>query len=380
MRDIAIVGGGPAGCRLAMLLAKNRDVLLIEEHDLIGEPVQCSGLVSPRAICDVTRSSVIYEIKDFILNSPAGYEIKLRAEEYKGVVIDRKKFDQSLAQNATDQGSEILLSSRVLQAEQHEKFVRLTCNSEGKKKRIEVQLVIGADGPKSIIRQNVTKEPFEMLYKGAQLEGALRGNENNIVEMWIGTKIAPGFFAWKIPTMNGIRIGLCTSSDDSPMQLLKRFSSKKFPELQIMSKQSGLIPVGPISKLVNGRFGLLGDAGGQTKPLTGGGLYLGKQGAELLAASISQRGLLPSALKLYEERYREKFGGEISRAWLLRKIINRLSDSKLDKAVQLLSDEQMVRLLEKSGDIDYPSALSSIILRKAPKLLQFAPELLKSMV
>ena len=46
--DVLVVGAGPVGGWLAHRLADaGVEVLLIEEHDEIGRPFQCAGLVTP---------------------------------------------------------------------------------------------------------------------------------------------------------------------------------------------------------------------------------------------------------------------------------------------------------------------------------------------
>ena len=44
---ISIIGGGPIGAYTAYLLAKaGEQVRIFEEHNKIGKPVQCAGIVS----------------------------------------------------------------------------------------------------------------------------------------------------------------------------------------------------------------------------------------------------------------------------------------------------------------------------------------------
>ena len=362
-----------------MLLSKDLEVSVVEEHATVGRPLQCAGLVSPQTIDGVTKDSVLRVIKDFILHSPGGERIELHARDPKGVVIDRRLFDAALAGRALDLGAQFRLNSRISRIKASGEAVTLSCKSDRRSIEVKSLLVVGADGPKSIVRSHVTKKPFDIMYRGAQIEGSDRSNDDDVVEMWIGNKIAPGFFAWKIPAGGSVRIGLCTSSDDPPVSLLKTFVKRNFPNLKVADKQSGLIPVGQIGKLVAGRLALIGDAGGQTKPITGGGVFLGKRASELLAEAVIVRGACSEALSAYEKLYCDEFSTEISRAWLVRKVINRLSDRKLDKAVRILADEKIVRIFEEAGDIDNPAGISSAILKKMPKLLQFAPTLLRSL-
>jgi len=362
-----------------MLLAKERRVVVVEEHGAVGRPVQCAGLVSPRTIDAVTKRSALQQIRDFKLHSPGGTVLELHSKDVGGVVIDRSEFDLSLAGRASDLGAEILYGAKATDLKESVGSVTLSCKSDQRRREIESLILVGADGPRSVVRGKVTKKRFDILYRGAQFEGRDASSGDGTVEMWLGNKIAPGFFAWKIPTGDTVRVGLCTNSGSPPMPLLKAFAKKDFPELRIEDKQSGLIPVGPVGKLSKDRLALLGDAGGQTKPITGGGVFLGKRAAEILAESIGKDGASPEAFSRYERLYGDEFNSQLSRAWLIRKTINRLSDKKMDKVIEIFSDRPVVRILERSGDIDNPAGMASEILLKAPRLLQFAPVVLRSL-
>ncbi|MDH4123706.1 MAG: NAD(P)/FAD-dependent oxidoreductase [Thermoplasmata archaeon] len=378
-KDVVIIGAGSAGSRLASLLGKNFEITLIEEHDLVGEPVQCAGLVSPRCIDDITHKSKICEINDFVLHSPSGIKLELHSKEPKGVVIDRAKHDSLLAESAEKSGAEIIRKARADKIDVSGGSVKVTYRRDSSTKELSSELAVGAEGPRSLVRKYVTEEKPPLVYHGAQVTGHLKKDDlRDAVEMFLGNRIAPGFFAWKIPADDCTRIGLCSLPGKTPNQLLSSFIRSKFPSFKEDSRQAGIIPIGPLSSIANKRAILIGDAACQTKPLTGGGIYLGKCAAEMLAGSISSEGAVIAAGELYEKRFMTEFGRELSKAWRLRKIINEMSDRKLEKAIEVISDKKIISILEESGDIDYPANLTGAIIRKMPQLMKFLPELVRS--
>ncbi|MFC1723578.1 geranylgeranyl reductase, partial [Nanoarchaeota archaeon] len=61
MEKIAIVGGGPVGNYCAELLSGIADVEVFEEHKIVGEPVQCTGIVT-KDFFDIVKN------KGFVVN------------------------------------------------------------------------------------------------------------------------------------------------------------------------------------------------------------------------------------------------------------------------------------------------------------------------
>jgi len=112
---ISIIGGGPAGCYTAYLLAKaGKKASVFEEHSEIGKPVQCTGIVtsSINNIIKIKKGVVINKISKVRISAgKKSLEVRLKN---KNLVIDRQKFDSSLAEKAENAGAKIYLSHKYI--------------------------------------------------------------------------------------------------------------------------------------------------------------------------------------------------------------------------------------------------------------------------
>jgi geranylgeranyl reductase family protein len=380
--DIAVVGAGPSGSTAARLLARNHDVVLVEEHERPGEPLQCAGLVSPRGIPEFARESVLSKVRGARIHSPSGFVIDLEASRTRACVIDRSRFDKLLFDRAVDEGVSAMLGSSVRNVIEDGGNVTCELRSNGNISQLQASALIGADGYRSICRRKAKQRPPRHMIKGIQVDLKGLDFDPEFVELYVGRSVAPGFFAWIIPAGDLTRVGVCTwHAKDLPATYLRKFLSR--PELsrgKRVSITSGKIPIGAGRTAQRGRIALVGDAACHAKPLSGGGVYTGIRGAELCAQVmdkfVADGGT--AGLEEYDQLWKEAFGKELSRAFRLRRIFVGLSDKKIDKALKILAQPEVIALLQDKGDIDYPASLTSTVLKLAPKLAQFSPEIIES--
>jgi digeranylgeranylglycerophospholipid reductase len=379
-----IVGGGPAGSAAAMNLASDHDVLIVEEHETPGSPVQCAGLVTPRGVPGYASKSVISSVRGARIHSPLGFSLAIESKEPRAHVVDRSAFDSILFERAVVEGAVPVTRSRVVAVAESGDAVETTLSGDSDGRRVRASVLIGADGHRSVCREAAgLRRPKHML-RGMQVDLKGVDNDPEFVDLYLGAKVAPGFFAWAIPAGDVARVGLCTWGEGHvPSVFLRKLLSRpEFASARVVSKSSGRIPIGTGRSAVSGRIMLVGDAACHAKPLSGGGVYTGIRGAEICARVAGRFLTDPEnhALAEYDPLWREAFGAELGRAFRIRKVFLTLTDRKMDQALRMFDDPDVRGLIERTGDIDYPSALSKNVLKLAPKLAQFSPQLIKSLL
>ncbi|OKY79134.1 MAG: Geranylgeranyl reductase flavoprotein [Candidatus Methanohalarchaeum thermophilum] len=380
-KDVVVIGGGPAGSSVAREAAKNgSEVLLLEKNNFIGEPVQCAGLLSKRAIdfskIDRIRDIAINSYRGAIFHPPNEDPIKIKADEKKAFTVDRSIFDRKLVEDAIKEGAEFRVNSSAKKWDGK----KLTIRHNGKSKKIEPSVLVSAEGIQRKIAKQAGLKGIKTYLSGVQTTLTnlrLKEEDLNYVELFLGENIAPGFFAWAIPlTQNKARVGLCVKmGEGSAFDYLKSFV-KTNPVIKDkyngkpIKFNFGCIPLGLLDKTVLNNLLVVGDAAGQVKPTSGGGVYpslvCGKIAGEVASRNITNN----LDLEVYEERWREKIGKELEIGWKLNKLFFGLQDKKYDRIFDKINDPEVIKTIEDYGDIDYPSKLFFKLLKNKPSLIK----------
>jgi geranylgeranyl reductase family protein len=282
--------------------------LLIEEHASIGSPVQCTGLISKAALteCEVREGSfVLAKMKGAFVYSPGGEELTIRGKDVKAYVIDRKLFDRELVGRSLDAGVDLMIKTRFTQL--HKDGISVISN--GERKEIHADIVIGADGIAGGVGRAAGLPRCNKFLSGIQFEAPYDANDAEFVEIFTGNKFAPGFFAWAVPFSGMARIGLAKNPGDKPaLHYLEEFI--KHPVLASRYRGSrtehvvGGIPLGAPERTVTDNVMMVGDAAGQVKPTSGGGIYMGAVCAKIAGEVAARAARKEIHLKEYEKRCR----------------------------------------------------------------------------
>jgi len=282
-----VVGAGPSGCRTAEIIAREGyEVLILEEHPKIGEPVQCTGLVSKR-IGKIPKSIILNKIeKARFFCGENFFEIDSKEPMF---VLDRRNYDLWLAERAKKAGAEIKTSTRFIDLKNGIIFTT--------KGKFQTKILVGADGPNSSVAKKARIKQPENLFFALQVKVKSTFDDNS-VELHFGSNIAPSGFAWIVPENEKIaRVGLM--SNKNPNNYLETFLKKRFGKIEFHEKIGDVLRFGIIEKSVKGNVLLVGDSACQIKPFSGGGLVYNKICSEVAGKAIVKA--------LEEENFSEKF-------------------------------------------------------------------------
>ncbi|MEM5866501.1 MAG: NAD(P)/FAD-dependent oxidoreductase [Candidatus Aenigmatarchaeota archaeon] len=341
--DVVIIGGGPAGCRTGEKIAKKGyEVLILEEHPKIGEPVQCTGLVSKK-IGKIPKKLISNRIKRARFFCGKEYfEVESKEDM---LVIDRKGYDAWLAERAEDAGCKIMTSSRFLDFKNS--FVITN------KSKFKTKLLIGADGPNSsVAKVNGIKLPEKILLAlQVKVESSF---DENTVELHFGKGIAPGSFAWVVPEdEKTARVGLMCKKD--PNEYLEKFLNLRFGEVEYYEKVGDIVRYGLIKESVSDKVLLVGDAASQVKPFSAGGLVYNKICAEIASKAVikalKEENFSKSFLiENYDKIWKKELSLSIREGMLMKTIFEKISDFPLTfKLIRELKLENLARFL----DVDF---------------------------
>jgi len=376
--DICVVGAGPSGSYTALKLAQaGFRVLILEEHEIVGEPRHCTGILGQEAydqFPDLPREMVQSELSAAWIVSPSGERVRTPWFQGKAVVIDRARFDQSLAAMANRAGAVLQSGCRVesLQQKQDGVSVGVTYVS-GTQEILEARMVVIASGISYRLHPQVDLVPPEEHLLCAQTE--VQSDKIREVEVYIGKNVAPGSFAWAVPSGEGrLRVGVTAHA--RAVQYLEALLSGPLLRDKITRGDEPihkrLVPISPIASSVADRVVLVGDAAGQVKPTTGGGIFYGLLGANLasqaLGRAFAEGRFHRRFLQSYDRDWKRLLRAEAWMGRIGRKVFEHFSDQQLDRLVRVCGDEQVAKLVNRNADFDWHSrsVLSFLI---APKVL-----------
>ena len=365
--DVIVVGGGPVGSFTAWRLADlGLEVALFEEDGEAGRGVICTGIISSQGyrMFDLPKEAVISELSSFSFFSPSLLSLGYSSSDPLAYVVDRDVFDKELLRRAEREGVDVRLGKCILGIEVGRSWAEVLYNGDVPG-RAKAKAVVLATGNRYRLARELGLGQPSLFLQGAQLEAYVSDLEGT--EIYVGRDIAPGSFAWVVPIGDSrARIGVLTR--DKAALYLKRFLNTRLRgrlrdgNPKIFQKK---MAHGPLPRSVSDRVLAVGEAAGQVKTTTGGGLFYGflcsEMAVKVLKRGLDEGDLSKEKLAEYERAWRSEIGEEQRMGHRIRGIIARLSDKYIDKLFEYIKRrEDIRRRIEKRVNFDYHSDLVSI--------------------
>ena len=222
MRDVAVIGAGPAGLYAAYRLASvGLDVALLDAQQRIGENAVCSGVIGEEAFArfGLPMRPVLNGVGCIQAVSPGGRTLLYRSATPLARVVDKGEFNRELADLARSAGVELCLA-RFVQAIDREKegvLLRFDAPQRGVGK-LRARVAVIASGVNGSLNGALgLVKPREFL-RAIQADIPLgKDGASNPTEVYVGRSVAPGGFGWKIPLGHGrVRVGLMCAEEPRP--------------------------------------------------------------------------------------------------------------------------------------------------------------------
>lgn len=372
--DVLVVGGGPSGSFAAYNLAKlGVNVTVIEEHSKIGFPSHCAGHLS---ISGLTRLGLFPLTSEIIENvfygatlySPKGSSFSVTFDSPVTCAVNRPLFDRHIAELAEKKGASFQLSTRVegLIIE-HNSVGGIVVNHQGRPEQIRSKIVVDAEGVTSRLLKQTGLRSINSLQVVNGVEAELENVENTDlknVEVYVGQDYAPGFYAWIIPKPDGrAKMGLGADHGDA-REFLKKLMSKhpvasdKLGRAKVLSIVFHPITLGGLIPLAcTDGFVAVGDAAGQVKPTTGGGIIFAlncaRLAAEVIGTAVAKGDYSAKSLLPYQTRIDQQFGFDEKAMLIMRRALNRLSDEQADSLIRYFAGLKLDKALRSFDDLDF---------------------------
>ncbi len=295
--DVVVVGAGPSGSTLGALLAENGLDILVIERERFPRQKLCGGCITWKTrkwleeVFNISlsgHSSVQSICQDYFIYEKFREKVFQKSSE-PFYFVDRKEYDQELANLAKKRGCMFLFGDRVIHFDVRDNVVFTESGHTYRGK-----IVVGADGATSVVRRKISRDniknylalAFQMRVPGEKVKSKYR---NTPAKLFVGG-MKRGY-SWIFPQGDNFLIGLWGSIKENKklkykyLALLSRLTEMDPKEK--LSLPSCLAPSGYFMKEPGDkRVLLVGDAAGYVDPLTREGIYYAHKSAECASKAI----------------------------------------------------------------------------------------------
>jgi flavin-dependent dehydrogenase len=344
--SVAVVGGSAAGLFTASILARQGISVRVFERIETLEPDERTLIVTDRMRALLGRAaqkSVLNEIRRFeLFTDGRSATISLK---HPDLIIERRTLIQGLAQEVQQAGAAVELGRRfhALHSNGRGMVLEIDRCNDGGREEVHADTIVGGDGASSRVAQAAGWAPLETVPLVQAIVSLPQDMSPDTARVWFVPQDTP-YFYWLIPeSPTRAALGIIGETGAETRSHLEKFLEKR--KLEPIGFQAARIPVYkrwvPVHRRVGqGSVYLVGDAAGQVKVTTVGGIVTGFRGA----LGVAQQILHGVSGELRTLRR------ELDLHLLLRRSLHDFQQADYSRLVDLLNDPTKQSLAEYSRD------------------------------
>jgi digeranylgeranylglycerophospholipid reductase len=324
---------------------------MLERDREPGIPVRCAEGVSHEGVVpyiELDKRWIATRIDKAKLTAPNGETATLYNNGI-GYVLERRLFDNALAELACQKGATLLTKANATGfIRNDDKITGVKYTHLGKEKEVFCDIIIGADGVESRVgRWAGLKTDVDLKDIDTCVQYAMTGIEveKDTIEFFFGSETAPGGYVWIFPKSDnranvGIGISGHLALEKGPKKYLDQFVKRHFPEGKITSVVYGGVPTAKtLNKIVADNLMIVGDAARQVNPMTGGGLAQGMFAASIAgkvaAEAVKAGDFTAGFLKKYRDQWNKRLGNIQNTMYAMKEKVIRMPDKRFNRLVRI---------------------------------------------
>ncbi|MDE1855094.1 MAG: NAD(P)/FAD-dependent oxidoreductase [Candidatus Micrarchaeota archaeon] len=352
---VAVVGAGTAGLIAARdLAAFGIATKVYDQKTRLGYPAKASGIVSINGL-----NILGIDYKSAATNTLYGARIhagnavmRIMSKKPQARVLDREKLNLVCYDEAVDRGAVVQTGLKM----DNQRIDELHKDN----------IIIGADGPLSAVAKHFSMGSIKKYTLTYKADFNVDVGDARVVDLFFDNSIAPKFFAWLCPNAKDIlEVGIGVDAKyGNSKTAFERFVKMKEVRDQLekgrmLDGYASIIPMRTARRVVEAEKEVLlvGDAAGQVKPTTGGGIVFGGSAAMLAARVIHEHIKLGTSLERYEKLFRKSFGTDMKLHSVLNKIYANVNEKRLEALINISKTLGFENFLSNYGDMDRPSVM-----------------------
>jgi digeranylgeranylglycerophospholipid reductase len=359
--DVVVIGGGPAGsCCARELALRGFKTLLLEEHETVASKVLCTGIIGINAFEEfpLPWETVVGTLGQMKAISRYGTELTYTPPQPLAYIVDKGAFNSALAAQADAAGALLHTSTRAHDLVIDGDGVHLDALVGGEQPlRVHARLAVLACGVHYQLTKTLGLGTPRQFLQAAQTE--VPRTLTQWTEVHLNKTFSREAFAWLVPLRSGhTRVGLmCARNARGALVRFLDHVAPQWREWDNIHLASKPIAQMPLRKSYAERVLVIGEAAGQVKGTTGGGIYYGLLAARLAAETISHAFAMgcfsTTTLQAYERAWHSLLAEELALGLSFRKLYGWIGDRQMDGILHYIAHNGLKDLIRRKANFDW---------------------------